>query len=144
MCVLEAIDFVSYYDFDFAIFPIVWNFILFFFFNFICTILFQSFLIWSYGQKSVVMILISKESLNSTWLWSNHVLFKLAFGCIDWIFSNPTRLLGIVLWGFICILTCLFLESYAILHERFIHTYRCCLFGSIVCKMSKYLKYQPY
>jgi len=106
--------------------------------------LFQSFLIWSYGQKSVVLMLISKESLNSTWLWSNHVLFKLAFGCIDWISTNPTRLLGIVLWGFICILTCLFLESYAILHERFIHTYRCCLFGSIVCKMSKYLKYQPY
>jgi len=38
------------------------------FFNFICTILFQSFLIWSYGQKSVVLMLISKESLNSTWL----------------------------------------------------------------------------
>jgi len=105
-----------------------WNFpdsvvfyFIFYFFYFICTILFQSFLIWSYGQKSVVMMLLSKESLNSTWLWSNHVLFKLVFVCIDWISS------------------CLFLESYAILHERFIRTYRCCLFGSIVCKMPKYV-----
>jgi len=31
ICVLEDIDFASFYDFDFAIFPIVWNFILFYF-----------------------------------------------------------------------------------------------------------------